>query len=128
MAAIRSKDTGIELILRRELHRKGYRYRLHHPAVQGKPDIAFVREKVAIFCDNEFWHGYHWNELKQKIGSNREYWIPKIERNIARDKLVTEQLQKQGWVVLRFWGQKVIRNADMCVEEIEKVLSTRSRI
>jgi DNA mismatch endonuclease (patch repair protein) len=93
----------------------------------GKPDIAFPKAKTAIFCDSEFWHGYHWSENQEKILSNREYWIPKIERNMKRDKSVSRSLRKQGWLVLRFWGKAILKNPGKCADRIEKAIAGRQR-
>lgn len=125
MSAIKSKDTGIELLLRKELSRRGLRYRIHYPKVPGKPDIAFPSKRIAVFCDSEFWHGHRWSQNKKKIGSNRSYWIPKIERNITRDKKITADLEKRGWIVLRFWGNEIITNVGECASKVETALSQR---
>ena len=86
MSHIRSKDTKIERILRNALWHKGYRYRKNYKQLPGSPDIAITKYKIAIFCDSEFFHGYNWEIKKQKLGQNKEYWIKKIERNMARDR------------------------------------------
>ena len=99
MQSIKSKDTKIELMLRKKLWEKGYRYRKNYKHLPGKPDIVFLKLKIAIFCDSEFWHGYNWEEKKKKIGTNREYWIKKIETNMERDKRVNEKLKSYGWIV-----------------------------
>lgn len=125
MSRIRGKDTGIELKLRKALYQKGYRYRCNSKYVYGHPDISFKGYKVAIFCDSEFWHGYHFEENKEKIHSNTSYWIPKIERNIERDKEVNERLGKEGYIVLRFWGKAIEKNLDDCVHKIEEALLLR---
>jgi len=125
MSAIHSKNTGIELALRKELHRRGLRYRIHYSDIPGKPDIVFIRAKVAIFCDSEFWHGYQWEHNKEKIGSNKSYWIPKIERNITRDKAITTKLRRRGWLVLRFWGKEILSAPDRCADTVEKALTSR---
>ena len=127
MSRIRSKDTDIEMIIRRALWKKGYRYRVHYPLLPGKPDIVFIKEKIAVFCDSEFWHGKRWGEKKERIRKNREYWIRKIEGNIERDKRVNEQLSKQGWVVMRFWGQDIIKDTASCVRDIEEEIAKRHR-
>lgn len=75
MRAIRSKDTKIEVRLRKELWKRGYRYRIHYKNLSGKPDIVFTKQKIAVFCDSEFFHGFNWEEQHEKIKSNREYWI-----------------------------------------------------
>ena len=103
MQAIKSKDTSIEIALRTALWHRGIRYRKNYKQLPGKPDIVITKHKIAIFCDSDYWHGYDWENRHQRIKSNRDYWIPKIERNMKRDKEVTAQLQNAGWIVLRFW-------------------------
>lgn len=90
--------------------------------VFGKPDIVFIGKKVAVFCDSEFWYGYDWNNKKQEIKSRRDFWIPKIERNIQRDIEVTERLKAEGWIVLRFWGNDIQKNLIDCANKIEKAV------
>ena len=102
MQAVKNKDSKIEVMLRKELWNRGLRYQKNSTKVYGKPDIVFIGKKVAVFCDSEFWHGYDWENKKNEIKSKREFWIPKIERNIQRDIEVTNKLQAEGWVVLRF--------------------------
>lgn len=126
MQAIRGKDTTIELKLRRELWNRGIRYRKNYNKVYGHPDIVFIRKKVAVFCDSEFWHGYDWENRKNSIQSNRDYWIPKIERNIERDKEVNEKLESEGWTVLRFWGKEILKNTEGCVDCIILQLELKS--
>lgn len=122
MQAIKSKDSQIELLLRKELWRRGLRYRKNVKNIYGKPDIAFIGKKVAVFCDSEFWHGYNWEERKLDFKSNQDFWIPKIERNIQRDKEVTSKLEADGWTVLRFWGKDIKNNLKECAEIIEKAI------
>lgn len=123
MRRIKSKDTSIEIKLRKALWAKGYRYRKNCKDIRGKPDICFKGGKIAIFCDSEFWHGKYLQEKKYIPKTNKDYWIPKIERNIERDKEVTEYLTKEGWIVLRFWQKDIEKNIKFCIEEIEKVLN-----
>lgn len=120
MQAIKSKDSGIELLLRRELWTRGLRYRKNVKSVFGHPDIAFIGKKVAVFCDSEFWHGYDWENRKSDIKSNKEFWISKIERNMSRDKEVNDHLISHGWTVLRFWGKDIKNNTARCADLIEK--------
>ena len=127
MQAVKNKDSKIELMLRHELWTRGLRYRKNVNKIIGKPDIAFIGKKVAVFCDSEFWHGYDWDEQKYKIKTNREFWIRKIERNIERDKEVTETLEAEGWIVLRFWGNEISKNAGACADVIVNVLKERDR-
>lgn len=122
MRAVKNKDSEIELLLRHCLWEKGLRYRKNVMSVYGHPDIAFIGKKVAVFCDSEFWHGFDWGKKQNEIKSRRDFWIPKIERNIARDLEVTAKLQSEGWIVLRFWGKEIKKNTEECAISIENVL------
>ena len=122
MKNIKSKDTSIELKLRKELWKRGYRYRKNYEGLPGKPDIVLTKYKIVIFCDSEFFHGYDWENKNKEIKSNRDFWIPKIEKNMARDKAVTEKLKSDGWIVLRFWGNEIKRNLSQCADKIESVV------
>ena len=125
MQAIRSKDTSIELRLRKALWDRGIRYRKNYKKLIGKPDIAITKYRIAVFCDSDYWHGYDWENRNQRIKSNREYWIPKIERNMARDKEVNEALARDGWTVLRFWEWQIKKQLDNCVDEILAAVSAK---
>lgn len=109
-------------MLRNELWSRGIYYRKNVTRIFGKPDLAFVGKKVAVFCDSEFWHGYDWKHASKKIKTNRNYWIPKIERNMEHDKKVNAELEKQGWIVLRFWGKDIKENVSKCADKVEKAL------
>ena len=126
MKAIKSKDTKIEIILRKELWSRGLRYQKNSKKVFGKPDIVFLGKKVAVFCDSEFWHGYDWENRKYDFKSNQEFWIPKIERNMERDSEVNEILKSSGWTVLRFWGNDIKKNLQACVDEIERTVKNKN--
>ena len=126
MRAIKSKDSDIEVLLRKALWEKGLRYRKNVKSVYGHPDIAFIGKKVAVFCDSEFWHGFDWEDRKKTLDSNKEYWIKKIERNIARDKEVNDYLESHGWTVIRFWGKDIKKNTLNCVTIIEKAIVRNS--
>ncbi|MBQ2390695.1 MAG: very short patch repair endonuclease [Clostridia bacterium] len=122
MQAIKQKDTKIEIILRKELWHRGLRYQKNSKKVFGKPDIVFLGKKIAVFCDSEFWHGHDWENRKNDFKSNQDFWISKIERNILRDKEVTEKLESEGWVVLRFWGNEIKKDVMECANIIEKAI------
>ena len=126
MQAVKSKDTAIELLLRKELWSRGIRYRKNVKSIIGKPDIAFIKKKVAVFCDSEFWHGFDWEHKKSDIKSNRDFWISKIEKNIARDKEVNDALAADGWIVLRFWGQQIKKDVKACADLIVAALKERN--
>lgn len=125
MQAIHSKDTTIELLLRKALWERGVRYRKNYKKLIGKPDIAITKYKIAVFCDSDYWHGYDWENRNQRIKSNRDYWVPKIERNMARDRKVTEALQRDGWLVLRFWEWQIRKYLSDCVESVLQAIETR---
>lgn len=125
MQAIHSKDTTIELLLRKALWERGVRYRKNYKKLIGKPDIAITKYKIAVFCDSDYWHGYDWENRNQRIKSNRDYWVPKIERNMARDREVTEALQRDGWLVLRFWEWQIRKHLSECVELVLQAIETR---
>ena len=125
MRAVKNKDSLIETILRKELWSRGLRYRKNYNKIIGKPDIVFIGKKVAVFCDSEFWHGYDWEHKKEEIKSNREFWIPKIERNMQRDIEVTQTLTEDGWIVLRFWGSEIKKQLSYCADKIEKAVKSR---
>lgn len=127
MRAIKSKNTKEEVLLAKALWRRGYRYRKNNKKVFGCPDITFKKYKIAIFVDGEFFHGYNWEQRKHTIYSNREYWIPKIERNMQRDKEVNEYLIGHGWKVIRFWGAFIKKNLDECLVIIENEINTSKK-
>lgn len=122
MQAVKNKDSKMELSLRNELWKRGLRYRKNVKGVFGHPDIAFIGKKVAVFCDSEFWHGFDWENKKNEIKSRRDFWIPKIERNIQRDIEVNDELCADGWLVLRFWGKDIKKNTVVCADDIVRAL------
>ena len=124
MQGNRSKDTSIEVLLRKTLWHRGYRYRKNYKKLPGKPDIALTKQKVAVFCDSEFWHGYNWEDKKQRLrkGTNPEFWISKIERNMQRDRENDQRLMALGWTVIHFWGEEIKKNPEECVRVIEEAI------
>ena len=125
MQQVKNKDSQIELSLRKALWALGLRYRKNVKSVYGHPDIAFIGKKIAVFCDSEFWHGYDWENRKNDFKVNQEFWIPKIEKNIERDNEVNERLISDGWLVIRFWGKDIKKNASECAEKIKKAVEER---
>lgn len=129
MRAIRSKDSQIELRLRKALWAAGLRYRKHYRRLPGTPDVVLVSDRIAVFCDSDFWHGYDWPAHRYDIKSNRDFWVPKIEANIQRDGKITQQLREMGWTVLRFWGHDIELDLDGCVSSVlETVRKRRSEV
>ncbi len=124
MSKIRGKDTSIEVLLRKALWHKGYRYRKNYKALPGRPDICITKYKIAIFCDSEFFHGKDWNVLKPKLekGNNGTYWVAKIEENMARDARFDKELAFLGWTVIHFWGKEIKSNIDECVKVIDEAV------
>lgn len=124
MQHIKSKDTSIEIALRKALWKKGYRYRKNFKGLPGKPDIAITKYKIAIFCDGEFFHGKDWEVKKPKLmnSKNSDYWISKIERNMERDHENEQKLLFMGWTVIRFWGKEILKNTDDCIKVIEEAI------
>ena len=120
--AIHNKDSEIEVLLRKALWSRGIRYRKNAKVVFGHPDLVFISQKVAVFCDSEFWHGFDWENRKNDIKTNQSFWIPKIERNMKRDAEVNERLHSEGWTVLRFWGKEIKKNTEQCADIIEKAV------
>ena len=128
MQAVKNKDSKIETALRLALYHRGYRYRKNCKRVYGCPDIVFTREKIAVFCDSEFWHGHDWERRKEDFKSKRDFWIPKIERNMERDKEVTARLENEGHLVLRFWGKRIKNDLVSVVNEIEQAILVRRNL
>ena len=124
MRKIHSKDTSIELLLRKALWNKGYRYRKNYKALPGSPDIVLTKYKIAIFCDSEFFHGKDWEILKLRLekGKNADFWIKKIERNRNRDYENDKKLLFLGYTVLHFWGQDISKHTDECLQTIEEAI------
>ena len=124
MSRIRGSGTGIEVMLRKALWKKGYRYRKNMKGLPGRPDIALTKYKLAIFCDSEFFHGKDWDTLEKKLenGRNPDYWIPKIRRNMERDRDKDSALRGAGWTVIHFWGKDITKDVDACVAAIEEII------
>lgn len=121
MAAVKGKGTKIELLLAKALWSAGIRYRKNDRSVFGHPDFSHKGKKIAIFCDGEMWHGKDWDLRKDEFKSNRDFWIPKIERNMMRDKEVNEYLSAHGWTVLRFWETDLKKHLEECVDKVKMV-------
>lgn len=123
MRQIRSADTKPEIMLRRALWHSGFRYRKNWKFLPGCPDIVLTRQKICIFVDGEYFHGKDWwSGQKQKVqnGNHSEYWVPKIEKNIARDRRVDAELKGLGWNVIRFWSRDVLADSVKCVDAVKE--------
>lgn len=134
MGAIRGTDTKPEIVLRKALWRRGFRYRKNLRSLPGKPDIVLAKYRICIFVDSEFFHGKDfysgyqsrkYTSLKEQLehSNHPEFWLKKITGNIEHDRSVTEQLESEGWKVIRFWSKDVLRNTDSCISKIEQTVS-----
>jgi len=126
MSRIRSRNTRLEVgflkKLSAEVYPRGFRYRKHYSRLAGKPDIVFIKEKVAVFLDGDFWHGYNLKKLGRKVP--KKYWLPKIERTISRDKRYTVELRKANWIVLRFWEHQIEKDPHDAIKKIQIALKS----
>jgi DNA mismatch endonuclease (patch repair protein) len=120
MSRIRSRDTVIEMEIRRGLHQRGHRYRTHAKWLPGSPDVVFTRWRLAVFIDGDFWHGYRFVEWKAKLAKK---WRDKIARNRERDRIRREELRSQGWIVVQIWEHEVKEDAEACVRRVEEALA-----
>ena len=118
MTKVKLKNGTAEQLLAKRLWHLGYRYRKNDKRLPGSPDIAITKYQIAIFVDGEFWHGKDWESRKERLKRNRTYWIEKIEENIARDERVDQELRAQGWIPLHFWEKDVLKDVDLCLDEI----------
>ena len=125
MANVSLKGGKAETTLAKALWHEGIRYRKNYRKVPGSPDIAITKYKVAVFVDGEFWHGENWEERKTKLKNNREYWIEKIEENIARDKRNDKLLQEMGWIPIHFLVFFLKKDLNQCVHKIIDVVQVR---
>ncbi len=128
MRSNKSKDTKPELLLRKELWRRGLRYKKNCKKVIGTPDIVFLRAQIAVFVDGKMWHGYDWEKQKKDFKNNCDFWIPKIEKNMERDFMVTQELINLDWAVFRFWDFEIRKDVKTCADKIEQAyLNRKSR-
>lgn len=127
MSNVKNKSTTPEVKLRKMLHKAGYRFRINRNDLPGKPDIVLPKYKTAIFVNGCFWHG-HSCKRGQRPQTNTQFWNEKIDRNIARDKLVLDDLQAMGWRVLTIWECELKKgNQEVLLSTIQKFLSDNDR-
>jgi DNA mismatch endonuclease (patch repair protein) len=118
MSAIRSKNTKPEIMLRKALWSKGFRFRIQYG--EEKIDVAFPAKKVAVFVDGCFWHGCPIHAHIPK--SNKVYWLPKLKKNTERDKAKNDRLHQKGWIVLRFWEHE-LSDVNKVIDKIKAALN-----
>jgi DNA mismatch endonuclease, patch repair protein len=115
MSRIRSKNTGIERTIFSELRARGVGFSRHVASVPGKPDVVFKRQKIAVFIDGDFWHGWRFPLWREKL---QPYWRAKIARNRERDQRNFRHLRRKGWTVIRIWEHDVVKDLSAVVELI----------
>lgn len=132
LRAVHAEDTGPELALRRALHRRGARYRLHDSRLPGRPDLVFAAKRLAVFVDGDFWHGRGYRErgfaslTEQFAHWNRgAWWLRKIQGNVARDRRVTRSLRRRGWGVIRVRDSVLARSPESAVALVLRALKAR---
>lgn len=118
MSQIRGKNNKVELLLRKALWKHGVRYRLHYK-IKGSPDIVFPKQRLVIFCDGDFWHGYGWDKLKKRL---KGYWYNKVKENIRRDRKIDRILRKEGWQLIHVWEHEIRKGTEKCIKKIIRKL------
>lgn len=123
--ASRKRDTQPERLLGCALWRQGLRYRKDVAGLPGRPDLVFVRARVVVFCDGDFWHGKDWEKRREKLaaGTNATYWIAKVARNIDRDREQEGALRSQGWTVHRFWESDIRAAPEKIAARVRKAVA-----
>lgn len=125
MSRIKGKNSKPERLLRQALWARNIRFRLHDKLLPGRPDIVIKKYKLVIFVDGEFWHGFDWKNNRERIKSNRLFWIPKIERNMQKDERSNRALREMGYTVFRFWSQDILKKLPVVLNQIELYLESR---
>lgn len=119
MARIRSKNTKPELIVRAMVYKAGYRYRIHYTQLPGSPDLVFLKARVVVFVDGDFWHGFRFPVWRRRLAP---FWNRKIENNRCRDRRNFAKLRRLGWKVIRVWEHEVLNDPQRCLEKIIEAL------
>lgn len=132
MAAVKGKDSKAELALRRALHQRGLRYRLHAADVPGRPDVVIRSRRLAVFADGDMWHGNAWrlrglDRLEDMFPTNTSFWTKKIRRNMERDEEVTARLLGEGWTVVRIWESEILADPDAAAQKVVDALEKSGR-
>ena len=121
MASVRSKGTKPEMVVRRALHRLGYRYRLHRKDLPGRPDLAFVAKRKVLFINGCFWHLHDGCPRANLPKTNRDFWTSKLERNRRRDYVNIASLRQLGWDVYTLWECE-LKDLDRAVKRVSRLL------
>src|SRR6266850_1712866 len=117
MGRVRTRDTVLEIAVRSELHKRGFRFRKHVRTLPGSPDIAFMTKRVAVFVDGDFWHGYRLPQWEHKL---QPFWRNKLRENRKRDRRNFRKLRAKGWQVVRIWQHQIERDIESCLSRITR--------
>lgn len=128
MSAIKSENTTPERLLGKALWSLGLRYRKHYK-IDGRPDFVFPGDRLAVFCDGDFWHGHNWKirglkSLEEELQRYSDFWVKKIRTNVARDKSVSRKLRSKGWRVMRLWESDIKKAPEKIAKRVERRLAT----
>jgi len=115
MSQVKGKDTGLEKAVRSELHKRGLRFRKHTGKLPGKPDIVFIKAKVVVFLDGDFWHGYRFPQWEKTLA---KFWRNKIGETRKRDQRNFAKLRRMGWQVIRIWEHSIDRDLNGVIRKI----------
>lgn len=126
MSHVKTKRNSAEVMIAKSLWHRGYRYRLNYKALPGSPDIALTKYRIAIFIDGKFWHGKDFEQRKNKLKNNKDYWIEKIQENIDRDLRNDKLLRQMDWYPIHFWSNDVIKYCNQCIDEIIYTIEDRN--
>jgi len=126
MSRIKGKDTKPEMLVRRFLHKNGFRYRLHGKGMPGKPDIVLPKYKTVIFIHGCFWHGHEGCRYYVVPKTRTEWWVNKINGNISKDSRAEAALISQGWTILKIWGCEL--KSKILIETLNTLLDSLKKI
>jgi len=119
MSRVKGKDTGLERVVRSALHKRGYRFRKHVKGLPGKPDIVFVKARLVVFLDGDFWHGYRFPQWEKTLA---KFWRNKIGETRKRDQRNFAKLRRMGWRVMRIWEHSIEKGLDGVVKRIVRAV------
>ena len=123
MASVKGKNTGLEKTMFTLLRLEKVKFKMHVKTLPGKPDIVFAKERVAVFVDGDFWHGYNYRLWGRKL---KPYWRAKIETNMLRDRRNFTKLRRMGWTVVRVWGHEIKKRPYETLLKILFILASRT--
>ncbi len=124
MKRVKLKDGSLEKLVQIELRARGLRFKRHVQTLPGRPDIVFTQQKVAVFVDGDFWHGWRLPAWEYKLSP---FWRDKLRANRARDRRNFRRLRSLGWRVIRVWQHQVTTNLEDCIAIIARTVSPASR-